>query len=90
MLAMSIFAIMSMMILTVYFNATETSRRLNATRQLSETAREITERISQDIREKGIEDSGAGFDNSYLPWKNYDYASGSEFMKIKDMGTYVY
>lgn len=52
MIAMSIFAVMSVMIMNVYFNISNTSRRLSATRELSETAREITERIAQDVKEK--------------------------------------
>ncbi|MFZ2256462.1 MAG: prepilin-type N-terminal cleavage/methylation domain-containing protein [Patescibacteria group bacterium] len=72
MIAMAIFAVMSVMIMSIYINTTNTSRKLNATRQLSETAREITERISQDVREKGI-DMVTEFDPSpsaYMPWTN--------------------
>ena len=52
MIAMTIFSVMSVMIMNVYFNISNTSRRLSATRELSETAREITERIAQDVKEK--------------------------------------
>ena len=52
MIDMTIFSVMSVMVMSAYFTITNTSRKLNATRQLSETAREITERISQDVREK--------------------------------------
>ena len=52
MIAMSIFSVMSVMIMNVYFNISNTSRRLSATRELSETAREITDRIAQDVKER--------------------------------------
>ena len=52
MIAMTIFSVMSVMIMNVYFNISNTSRRLSATRELSETAREITEGIAQDVKEK--------------------------------------
>ena len=38
----------------IYFNISETSRRLQISREISETARQITERISQDIRKNGV------------------------------------
>lgn len=86
MIAMTIFGVMSVMVLSVYFNITNTSRKLNATRQLSETAREITERITQDIREKGISLSGSIFDDHTIGnelWRNPDYtASGGEILGI--------
>ncbi len=52
MIAMTIFGMMSVMVMTIYFSTIETSRRLNAQRELAETAREIVERISEDVREK--------------------------------------
>ena len=52
MIAMSIFGMMSIMVMTIYFSTTDTTRRLNAQRELAETARELTERISADISEK--------------------------------------
>ena len=52
MIAMTIFGMMSVMVMTIYFSTTDTSRRLNAQRELAETAREIVERISEDVREK--------------------------------------
>ena len=74
MIAMSIFIVMSVMIMSVYINTTNTTRKLNATRQLSEVAREITERVAQDVREHGIADGWTtGFDVHYDPWKSYNY-----------------
>ena len=52
MIAMTIFGMMSIIVMTIYFSTTDTTHRLNAQRELAETAREITERISEDIREK--------------------------------------
>lgn len=53
-IAMVILGIMSTMTLMIYFNISETSRRLQISREISETARQITERISQDIRKNGV------------------------------------
>jgi type II secretory pathway component PulJ len=50
MISLTIFGVLSVMILDVYFSATNTSRKLNASRQLSETAREILDRMSDDIK----------------------------------------
>lgn len=87
MLAMSIFAVMSIIITTVYINTTNTARKLAATRQLSEAAREITERLAQDVRERGIGDMTREFDISpgaYAYWTDqarYDL-SGTEYLNI--------
>ena len=82
MIAMTIFGMMSIMVMTIYFSTTDTSRKLNAQRELAETAREITERISEDIREKGMSGDIA-FDANYDPWKSYNYiGSGSEFLNL--------
>lgn len=89
-IAMAIFAVMSVVVMSVYINTTNTARKLSAVRQLTETAREITERISQDVREKGIADTTV-YDPNYDLWKTYDYtASGSEYMIIKNGPVYVY
>lgn len=95
MIAMTIFAIMSVMIVSVYASVTNTSRKLSATRHLSETAREITERIGQDVREAGISPEGwtAGFapTSTHIPWTEYNYEwSGTEFLAIQSRWTYVY
>ncbi len=89
MIAMVIFTIMTVMVMTVYLNTTNHSRKLNATRQLSEVAREITERLSQDVREKGI----------LMPppdlwldmWDNYEYTlSWSEYLALSWGLNYIY
>lgn len=91
MIAMTIFGMMSIMVMTIYFSTTDTTRLLNAQRELAETAREITERISADIREKWIiTDTLKEFDVNYDPWKKYDYTgSGSEFLNLTHW-RYVY
>jgi type II secretory pathway component PulJ len=86
MISMSIFAVMSVIIMSVYIQTTNTARKMNATRELSETAREITERIAQDVRSKGI-DTGTELDTSpgaYILWTDQaSYtSSGSEYMSI--------
>ena len=76
MIAMSIFAVMSVIIMSVYIQTTNTARKMNATRELSETAREITERIAQDVRGKGISIEGSKFDDTTVGnelWKSPDY-----------------
>jgi type II secretory pathway pseudopilin PulG len=86
MVAMSIFAVMSVMILTVYFNMTNTSRRLAATRELSETAREITERVAREVYDYGISLSGSRYSEStfsYDGWANPDMTgSGGEMFAL--------
>ncbi len=89
MIAMSIFGMMIVMVMSIYFSTTDTTRRLNAQRELAETAREITERMSQDIREKGMT-GDTYFDTNYDLWKRYDYTgSGSEYLNLSN-GRYVY
>ncbi|NRH21298.1 type II secretion system protein [Candidatus Gracilibacteria bacterium] len=88
-IAMTIFGMMSVMVMTIYFSTTETSRKLNAQRELAETAREIVERLTEDIRERGMTGELA-FDPGYDLWKKYDYTgSGSEYLNLTH-GRYVY
>jgi prepilin-type N-terminal cleavage/methylation domain-containing protein len=51
-IAMTIFAVMSTAIISLYLQTTAMSYRLKASRYLSESAREITESIASDVREK--------------------------------------
>jgi prepilin-type N-terminal cleavage/methylation domain-containing protein len=88
MIAMTIFAIMSTMVITIYFSITGTTRKLNAQRELSESAREVIERITEDVREYGFSGSEA-FDLTHTPWTTYDPLDGSEYLNLKN-GTYVY
>ena len=74
-IAMTIFGIMSTMIVSVYFNATYSARKLGMTRELSEAAREITERIAEDVRNRGISVREPRLDPSraYPLWNRIDY-----------------
>jgi hypothetical protein len=63
-LATTIFAIMSLMVMSVYIQTTALTSKLKATRYLSETAREITERIAEDVKERGLSGSVAAPGNS--------------------------
>ncbi len=82
-IAMAMFGVLSMMIITVYFNATNTARKLSMTRELSETAREITERIAEDVKNRWISLRKPEFDSSrtYPLWNTLDYAwNGNEVL----------
>lgn len=92
MIAMTIFAMMSTMVMTIYFSTTNTTRKLNAQREISETAREITERLASDIREYGFSGNTLGFfpSSPHNPWRKNDYSgSGSEYLNLNN-GVYVY
>lgn len=67
-ISMTIFAMMSVIVMSVYFQVTDTSRRLNAERQLAETAREIVERIGADISTYGFSGSAQNFTDAYPLW----------------------
>ncbi len=89
MIAMTIFGMMSVMAMTIYFSTTERTRQLNAQRQLTESARSIIDRLSYDIGTYGFSGEVA-FDTNYDPWKTYDYSgSGSEYLNLEN-GRYVY
>ena len=88
-IAMTIFGMMITMVMSIYFSTSDTTRKLNVQRELAETAREITERLTEDIQEKWMTGETM-FDNSYDPWKTYNYlGSGSEYINLKN-GRYVY
>ena len=54
MISMTIFAVMSVAIMSIYIQTTNLSQKMRMSRYLSETAREITERIADDVRENGM------------------------------------
>ena len=98
MIAMTIFGMMSVMVMTIYFSTTSTTRKLNAQRELAESAREIVERISEDVRERGFSGTALPFGkneawmtwSTHDQWLSYDYtASGSEYLNLNN-GRYVY
>jgi type II secretory pathway pseudopilin PulG len=97
MIAMTIFGMMSVMVMTIYFSTTNTTRKLNAQRELASTAREIIDRIQEDVRERGFSGTADPFGKvasiawtSHNPWLSYDYSgSGSEYLNLNN-GRYVY
>jgi hypothetical protein len=82
-IAMTIFAVMSGAILSLYLQSTALSAKLKATRYLAETAREITTRIADDVRDRGISSSVVTRALSYPLWNNQDYSgTGSEMLIV--------
>ena len=84
-LATTIFAVMSIAVISIYIQTTNLSNRLKATRYLSETSREITERIAEDVKGKGISLKYSQYDDGTLwndLWKNPTYLSGWEILTI--------
>jgi prepilin-type N-terminal cleavage/methylation domain-containing protein len=71
-LATTIFAVMSTIVISIYIQTTNLSSRLKATRYLSETAREITERIAEDVKEKGLSGSVNLSPTTNPYWDNAD------------------
>jgi hypothetical protein len=89
-LATTIFAIMSLMVMSVYIQTTALTSKLKATRYLSETAREITERIAEDVKERGLSGSVAAPGNSpYWDSAEWYMWDGKEILGIWD-GNRVY
>lgn len=88
-LSMTIFAIMTTAIISIYIQTTALSYRLKASRYLSETAREVTEKITLDVRESGM--TGSTLMSAYAPWNAPTYNDWSEILGIWD-GTkkYIY
>lgn len=83
--ATTIFAVMSIAVMSIYIQTTNLSNRLKATRYLSETSREITERIAEDVKGKGISQKYSRYDDSTLGndmWRNPNYQSGGELLTI--------
>lgn len=92
MIAMTIFGMMSVMVMTIYLSTTQTARRLDAQRLLAESARSIIERLTEDVGKYGFSGSAPAFDTSttHTAWSKNDYTgSGSEYLNIKT-GRYVY
>ena len=87
-IAMTIMGIMGVMTMMIYFNVSESSRRLQISRELSETAREITERIAQDVQDRGIYRDNIS--SSFYRWRANgvsDYTeNGSEVLAIGHTG----
>lgn len=78
-LAVTIFGLMSITILSTYIQTTQVSTKLRMTRLLSESAREITERIADDVRASGISLTKSSYD---------DHTTGNELWKTPDYSSY--
>lgn len=76
-LATTIFAVMSVTVLSVYIQTSSLSTRLKATRYLSETSRQITESIAEDVKENGIQETAAIPSSPYPYWNGTTEYSGS-------------
>lgn len=97
-IGLTIFAIMSTMTMLIYFHVSEHSRRLQISREISETARQITEQIESEIKQSGIDITQkfnkAPNRESNRDWKedhsvNYT-SSGSNVLPIREGIFYVY
>lgn len=87
-----IFAMMSVAAISVYIQTTEVSHKLEMTRFLSESAREITERIASDVRERGIDLANLVDATSTHPgWNTHSYSmSGGEILSVNGSRLYIF
>ncbi len=85
-IAMTIFAVMSITIMTIYIQTTYIAEKMRNTRFLGESAREITERIADDVRSLGISGTTLPDATTYIYWNNPDTysTSGSEVLSVGD------
>lgn len=85
-ISITIFAVMSMAVISIYIQTTAVWQKLRMTRHLSESAREITERIADDVRTGGISLLWSSYDDHTVGndlWKSPDYTShGGEILGI--------
>lgn len=83
-IAITIFALLSVTISSIYIQTTYVGQKLRHTRHLAETAREITERIADDVREKGLSwRTLTPTEYNYTYWNSIDYSgSGAEILGI--------
>lgn len=83
-IAITIFALLSVTISSIYIQTTYVGQKLRHTRHLAETAREITERIADDVREKGLTwITLSPTEENYPYWNFIDYTgSGTEILGI--------
>ncbi len=92
-ITVTIFAVMSIAVVSIYIQTTNLAQKLRMTRHLSETAREITERIADDVREKWMTGGTLEDGTTYEYWNTNDtYSqSGTEILWIGDnTKIYVY
>lgn len=85
-IAMTIFALMVVTMMTIYIQTTYIGEKMRHTRYLSESAREITERIADDVRSFGINENLSIPASAYAPWMEviHYYESGAELLGIGD------
>lgn len=86
-IAMAIFSVMSLAIISTYIQTTNIGQKMRLTRELSESAREITEKIADDVRKNGIDITDSHYDDHGTTspdfWKTSTYlGSGSEIMAV--------
>ncbi len=87
-LATTILAVMATIIMSIYIQTTNLSSRLKATRYLSETSREITERIAEDVKERGMTWLVLPVSHPYWNGSSGYTSNGSEILGIGDGTTF--
>ncbi len=87
-----IFSMMSIAAISVYIQTTDISHKLEMTRFLSESAREITERIASDVRERGIDLTALVDPTSTHPgWNTHMYSqSWGEILSVNGSRIYIF
>ncbi len=84
-ISITIFSLMIISITSLYIQTTYLGEKMRNTRYLSESAREITERIADDVRSIGISSKYSRYDDHTLlndTWKNPSYQDGGEILTI--------
>ena len=92
MISMTIFGVMSVAIMSVYIQTTNLGQKMRMSRYLSETAREVTERIADDVREKGVTSTSIPT-SLHVYWNGMSgyTQSGTEMIEISNSGyRYIY
>ncbi|MCK9272162.1 type II secretion system GspH family protein [Candidatus Gracilibacteria bacterium] len=82
-LAITILSIIMLSIFVIYANIIESNKKLELSRILQENARNITETIAREVREKGID---FGYYNTYT--QNINYGSGNTILAVKSNKRY--
>lgn len=77
-LAITILSIIMLSIFVIYTNVIESNKKLELSRILQENARNITETIARDVREKWID---FGYYNNFTG--NINYSSGNTILAVK-------
>lgn len=83
--SITIFSLMMISITSLYIQTTYLGEKLRHTRYLSESAREITERIADDVRTLGISSKYSRYDDHTVAndtWNHPTYRDGGEVLTI--------